>query len=192
MARRLDEIVIIDVEATCWDDPPPPGQTQDIIEIGVCVVETASLVRRGRDSLIVRPTSSTVSPYCTALTTLTPGEVATGLSFGEACEVLAGRHGTRARVWASWGDFDRRLFDEQCAREGVPVPFGDTHLDVKHLFALVHALPQETGMMEALRAAGLPHEGTHHRGGDDAWNIAALLISLIRAARHGFAAAIRS
>jgi inhibitor of KinA sporulation pathway (predicted exonuclease) len=192
MAPRLEEIVVIDVEATCWEQPPPAGQSQDIIEIGVCVVEAATLVRRERDSLIVRPTSSTVSPYCTALTTLTPGQVAAGLSFGEACEVLAGRHGTRARAWASWGGFDRRLFDQQCAREGVRAPFGDTHLDVKHLFALVHVLPREIGMMEALRAAGLPHEGTHHRGGDDAWNIAGLLTSLVRAARHGLAAAIRS
>jgi inhibitor of KinA sporulation pathway (predicted exonuclease) len=179
MAQRLDEIVVIDVEATCWQGPPPPGQIQEIIEVGVCRLDAATLARGGRESLLVRPTRSTVSPYCTTLTTLTGEQVAAGGSFGEACAALAGRHGTRQRAWASWGDFDRNLFAAQCAREQIPSPFGPTHLNVKHLFALAYRLPHEVGMKQALERAGLPHEGTHHRGGDDAWNIAALLGQLI-------------
>src|ERR687887_395734 len=105
MAQRLDEIVVIDVEATCWQGAPPPGQTQDIIEIGVCRLDVATAARGARDSLLVRPTGSEVSPYCTALTTLTPELVAGGLPFAEACAALADRHETRQRAWASWGDF---------------------------------------------------------------------------------------
>jgi inhibitor of KinA sporulation pathway (predicted exonuclease) len=185
MAQRLDEIVVIDVEATCWQGPPPPGEQQEIIEIGVCRLEVASLARGARDSLLVRPTRSTVSPYCTALTTLTADQVGAGLPFAEACATLAARHGTEQRAWASWGDFDRRLFEQQCARQEVPSPFGVTHLNVKHLFAVVRALPRELGMREAMELAGLPHTGTHHRGDDDAWNIAALLAWLLEAARRG-------
>jgi inhibitor of KinA sporulation pathway (predicted exonuclease) len=183
MAQRLDEIVVIDVEATCWPGPPPDGEVQEIIEIGVCRLEVAALARGARDSLLVRPARSTVSAYCTELTTLTAAQVAGGLPFGEACAALVARHATRERAWASWGDFDRRIFEQQCAREQVPSPFGVTHLNVKHLFALVHGQRHETGMRQALEAAGLPHEGTHHRGGDDAWNIAALLAQLIAGAR---------
>src|SRR5882757_5144794 len=169
MAQRLDEIVIIDLEATCWGGPPPPGETQDLIEIGVCLLETTTLARHDRESILVRPTNSTISPYCTALTTLTAAQVAGGLSFPEACATLAARHATSERAWASWGDFDRVLFERQCAREHVPYPFGATHLNVKHFFAVAHALPHEIGMMDALRTAAIPHEGTHHRGDDDAW-----------------------
>jgi inhibitor of KinA sporulation pathway (predicted exonuclease) len=185
MAQRLDEIVVIDVEATCWHGSPPPGELQEIIEIGVCPLDVATLARGARDSLLVRPTHSTVSAYCTALTTLTAEQVGAGHSFEEACTMLAERHRTRPRAWASWGDFDRQMFERQCAREQVPSPFGVTHLNVKHLFALVHGLPQELGMREALEVAGLPHTGTHHRGDDDAWNIAGLLASLLQAARDG-------
>ncbi|MFC3862567.1 hypothetical protein ACFOPQ_17525 [Deinococcus antarcticus] len=35
-------------------------------------------------------------------------------------------------------------------------------------------------MARALRHAGLPLEGSHHRGADDAWNIAALIGRLVR------------
>lgn len=36
------------------------------------------------------------------------------------------------------------------------------------------------GMVRALRNAGLPLEGQHHCGADDAWNIAALISKLVR------------
>jgi inhibitor of KinA sporulation pathway (predicted exonuclease) len=34
-------------------------------------------------------------------------------------------------------------------------------------------------MAEALRIAGIPLEGRHHSGADDAWNIAALVLTLV-------------
>jgi hypothetical protein len=36
-------------------------------------------------------------------------------------------------------------------------------------------------MAGALRIAGLPLEGRHHNGSDDAWNIAALVLHLAAA-----------
>ncbi|GCB43383.1 exonuclease [Streptomyces sp. NL15-2K] len=41
-----------------------------------------------------------------------------------------------------------------------------------------HGLRKRPGMAQALRIAGLPLEGRHHRGEDDAWNIAALVLHL--------------
>jgi 3'-5' exoribonuclease 1 len=47
------------------------------------------------------------------------------------------------------------------------------------LFALAHQLDHELGMDAALSRLGLPLHGTHHRAGDDALNIAAILSSLL-------------
>jgi hypothetical protein len=41
-------------------------------------------------------------------------------------------------------------------------------------------------MVEALRIMQLPLEGTHHRGGDDAWNIAGILSELLKHFRTSF------
>jgi len=71
MARKLDRILIVDVEATCWEGDPPPGQISEIIEIGLCVLDVATLTRVERRDILVRPVCSTVSPYCSQLTTLT-------------------------------------------------------------------------------------------------------------------------
>jgi inhibitor of KinA sporulation pathway (predicted exonuclease) len=40
-------------------------------------------------------------------------------------------------------------------------------------------------MAEGLKRLGLPLEGTHHRGGDDARNIARIAAALLGAARGG-------
>jgi len=79
MARQLDQILILDVEATCWEGTPPDGQEAEIIEVGVCPLVVATGERLTRQSILVRPTRSTVSAYCTALTTLTHEQVATGV-----------------------------------------------------------------------------------------------------------------
>ncbi|MFC3833782.1 MULTISPECIES: 3'-5' exonuclease [Deinococcus] len=171
---------IIDIEATCWDGPPPAGQTNEIIEIGVCVLDMQSLERVERRSVLVRPERSEVSAFCTELTGLTPAEVVGGISFREACEELRRTFHTDSRPWASWGDYDRKQFQLQCAASGVPYPFSSRHTNAKKVYTEAHGLRKRPGMAQALAAAGLPLEGRHHRGVDDAWNIAALVAGLIR------------
>jgi inhibitor of KinA sporulation pathway (predicted exonuclease) len=174
----LDRLLVVDVEATCWEGDPPPGETSEIIEVGVCELDVATGERLGKHSILVRPERSSVSAFCTSLTTLTAGQVATGVTYVEACALLRKEFRSRDRVWASYGDYDRKQFERQGS-----YPFGPRHVNVKTLFALSRVLPREVGLAEALRLAGLPLEGTHHRGDDDAWNIAALLGGILRSTR---------
>jgi len=184
MAKRLDAILVIDVEATCWEHTPPPGQSSEIIEIGLCVLDVATLERSERRSLLVCPEQSTVSPFCTALTTLTQAQVEQGVPLRAAGEFLTREYHAQRRLWASYGDYDRRQFEAECQRKCIPYPFGRGHLNVKTLFAVAHALPREEGMAQALARLGFPLEGAHHRGDDDAWNIAAILATLLRGYRQ--------
>lgn len=183
MSKNYDQIVVIDVEATCWEGKPPPGEENEIIEIGVCLLDVSTLERGARDSLLVRPVRSRVSPFCTSLTTLTPEQVATGLSFPEACAALRRKYQTKDRPWASYGDYDRAQFTRQCQAAGIGLPFSSSHINIKALVAAARGLPAEVGMAQALHLLGLPLQGTHHRGGDDAWNIAAILAAVLRPAR---------
>ncbi len=72
MARTLDQIVVVDVESTCWEGQPPPGEESEISEIGVCLVDVATGARAERRSILIRPERSRVSPYCTSLTKRAP------------------------------------------------------------------------------------------------------------------------
>ena len=42
MARKLDHIVLVDIEATCWEGKVPEGMSSDIIEVGVCLLDVNS------------------------------------------------------------------------------------------------------------------------------------------------------
>ena len=162
------------------------------------MVDVAALERVERRSILVRPACSAVSAYCTQLTTLTQADVHAGVPLAEACRVLADEHKSRERLFASFGDYDGRhevawQFERNCAAFGIAYPFGPTHLNVKNLAAVAFGWSREVGMSEALKrpaaaAVRLLLEGTHHRGGDDAWNpvlsgvdgIAGLLCQLLR------------
>lgn len=169
---------VIDVEATCWEGRPPPGAVSEIIEIGLTVVDLGRGERVGRHRILVRPSRSAVSPFCTELTGLTRSEVDTGMSFPEACVLLAAEHRAGARPWASWGDYDRHQFVRQCRATATAYPFGRRHINAKLAFTEANGLRERPGMARALDMAGLPLEGRHHRGEDDAWNIAALVLDL--------------
>jgi inhibitor of KinA sporulation pathway (predicted exonuclease) len=184
MAKKLDHVLVIDVESTCWDGPPPAGEVSEIIEIGVCPLELSTGRRLGKRSILVKPKRSHISAFCSQLTTLTPEQVNAGITFTEACELLRREYQSRDRVWASFGDYDRTMFQKQCEATGVPFPFGPRHLNVKTLFAVARGLPHEVGMAEVLGLMGVPLEGTHHRGDDDAWNIAGILAELVHKLRR--------
>jgi inhibitor of KinA sporulation pathway (predicted exonuclease) len=179
VAKKLDQILVIDVEATCWQGDPPPGQDHEIIEIGLCVLDVATLRRGDNPSILVRPVHSTVGEYCTQLTTLTQEEVDSGISLHEACDTLRRNYHSRERLWASYGDYDRKQFERECKAHSIDYPFGDGHINVKSLFALVRNLSSEVPLDKAIDMAGFPLEGTHHRGADDAWNIARLLADIL-------------
>lgn len=183
MGKRLDKILVIDVESTCWLDMPPPGEESEIIEIGLCLLDVVTGRRELKRSILIRPERSAVSPFCTELTTLTQAQVSQGVSFARACTILREDYASGHRVWASYGDYDRRQFSRQCRAQRVPYPFGASHINVKNLFALSWGLPQEVNLVQALKMQGWELEGTYHRGDDDAWNIARILAAILCRAR---------
>lgn len=172
-------ILVIDVEATCWERGTPPGQQAEIIEVGYALLDVPAREVRQGGSLPVRPQRSRVSAFCTSLTTLTQAQVDGGILFADACRFLTETLASRSTAWASYGDYDRKQFARQCASFGVPYPFGEAHLNVKNLFARTHDLPREVGMAAALKLSERPLTGTHHRGGDDVRNIAVILADLL-------------
>jgi inhibitor of KinA sporulation pathway (predicted exonuclease) len=186
MARKLDQIIVVDLEATCWEGDPPPGQENEVIEIGICLLDIASGQRSKKRSILVRPERSRVSEFCTRLTTLTQEQLEQeGVSFAEALQRIRQEYAPADRTWASYGDYDRIQIQKQCEESGLAYPFGRSHINIKNLLAVSLNLPFEIGLDEAVRLLGLPMEGTHHRGHDDAWNIAAVLAAIFERTRRG-------
>lgn len=177
MSRKLDSVLIIDIESTCWEQDTPKEQMSEIIEVGVCILNVSTLNIEDNFNLIVKPQKSKISSFCTKLTGWTQNKVDKGISLSEACDILCKQYKSSKRTWASYGDYDRKQFERQCRdpEYGAKYPFGPTHLNIKNLFALKHKLPKEVGMDKALNLIGLQLEGIHHNGKDDAINISKIL-----------------
>lgn len=185
MAKRLDQILVIDLESTCWDGPPPAGQISEIIEVGICPVDVGLLERRDKRSILVKPQRSEVSAFCTEMTTLTAAELEQAGKLADAVQILKKEYLSKDHLWASWGDYDRRQFERMCEEFGVGYPFGPGHLNVKTLFAVAIGHNHELGLDGAYAKLGWNMDGTHHRGADDAWNIAGILCHLLKLQREG-------
>jgi len=175
MAKLLDKIIVVDLEATCWQGDPPPGETSEIIEIGICTLDAKNGERSDRRGIMVKPEHSTLSDYCMELTTIHPEMLKYAPSLREACRLLQEKYHSDRRTWASYGDYDRIMLAKQCQEMDVPYPFGRTHINVKNLLALHFGLKHEVDLERGTALLDLPFEGTIHRGVDDAWNIAAVL-----------------
>ena len=68
-----------------------------------------------------------------------------------------------------------RAEDAEMTEHRVSYPFSGGHLNLKVAFTEQQGLKKKFGMAEALKLAGIDLVGVHHRGIDDARNIARLL-----------------
>jgi len=175
----IRRFLVVDLEATCWDGPAPAPN--EIIEIGAVLHDVAA-GDLGEFQTFVHPAlMPELSPFCTTLTHIKQPDVDAAPPFPEALAAWrAWAAGFAPWVLASWGFYDRRQLGDDCRRHGVEYPFIG-HVNIKKAFAEMRGV-RPCGMAQALRLVGLPLVGTHHRGIDDARNIAALLAWLIR---HG-------
>ena len=130
-------------------------------------------------SIIVRPELSEISAFCTELTGHTQEGIAAGIPFAEACLVLERDFEAGRRVWASWGDYDRKQIQNQCEAAGIAYPLSQRHTNAKKVFAREFRLKQAPGMAKALSLSGLELIGRHHSGVDDAYNISRLIALLV-------------
>jgi inhibitor of KinA sporulation pathway (predicted exonuclease) len=117
-----------------------------------------------------------LTPFCQSLTQIRQAAVDAAVTFPNAIAMLKPwLYGFAGVAWASWGDYDRLQFEQDSAFHRVPYPMPGTHVNLKTMFSARQDLRKKLGMAKALRHVGLELQGTHHRGIDDARNIARLL-----------------
>lgn len=177
MFTGTDRIVVMDLEATCDDRGSVPRHEMEIIEIGAVLVDPEGFEPVSEFQTFIRPLRhSTLTAFCKELTTISQADVAAAPPFPEAIAAFkAWMYSQGATVFCSWGDYDRKQMEQDCALHGVPYPMPGRHLNLKALFSTNRGLRKKLGLAQALDQVGLPLDGTHHRGIDDARNIATLL-----------------
>ncbi len=186
--KILKKINVIDLEATCWDNPEErKDQPNEAIEIGITEVDLSDLEINRRNSVYIIPQNSTISEFCTKLTGISPALIAErGVSLIKAVRVLKQTYRIHNRHWISWGDYDRDQLQRDCERNNLVYNkvFFKRHTNFKTVFAMLHGLPKELGVEAALAHIGLEFLGQLHSGKDDSFNIARLYIQTLEQFRE--------
>lgn len=168
-------ILIVDLEATCWE-----GQQEiadmEVIELGCVLAHQDGTIDRSF-STFVRPLERpNLTDFCRQLTSITQDDVDAAPGFREACGFIDTWLGsTRGLIWGSWGYYDEKQLRFEKDRHGAAPAFLDIpHVNLKKLWQKTQKC-KPAGLKGALRYHNLDFEGTPHRGIDDARNIARLL-----------------
>jgi inhibitor of KinA sporulation pathway (predicted exonuclease) len=178
--REANQYLVVDLEATCDDLGAVPRHESEIIEIGAVLVDGESLRVIAELMLFVRPRLHPITPFCTRLTTITAEMVESALPFPAAAARLAAF--APGALFCSWGNYDRNQLATDAARHGIAPPLGPEHWNLKIAFSEALGVRRGLGNHSALARVGLTAHGTHHRGIDDARNIARLLPWCLRRA----------
>lgn len=168
--------LIIDLEATCSDDNSIPRHQMEIIEIGAVMLNKATLQIDSEFQEFIQPVRNPqLTAFCTELTSIYQKDVELAPKFIEAMSSLQKWLELFPNyVFCSWGEYDKKQFIQDCKYHNIPYPFGLEHINIKKEFSEYIGVSKEFGMAQALQKLGLELKGTHHRGIDDARNIAAI------------------
>jgi 3'-5' exoribonuclease 1 len=168
--------IILDLEATCWDGKGHK-QKSEIIEIGAVKINEHR-VATDTFAMFVQPSlHPELSEFCKQLTTIRQSQIDRAETFPK---VLRAFHEwinmNEPYVLCSWGFYDRQQFKHDCELHQLSTEWIKPHISLKHQHAEICNLKKPMGMSGALYREGIPLVGTHHRGIDDAKNIANIFL----------------
>ncbi len=171
--------IILDLEATCWKDRSIQKQNE-IIEIGAVKINDKGEPQDEFCEFIKPKLNPVLSDFCKELTTITQEEIDIADPYENVIERFKNWIDVEEPyVLCSWGFYDKKQFQKDCELHNLSIDWLENHISLKHQYAKIKNLRKPIGMGGALKKEKLTLEGTHHRGIDDARNIAKIFIANI-------------
>ena len=177
MKITQDYYLIVDLEATCSDDRSIRRRNTEIIEIGAVMLNAKTLEIESEYQTFIKPVlHPQLTDFCISLTSISQTDVDNAPLFPEALQDFQQWfYPFGSYLFCSWGDYDKNQFQQDCKLYNLGYPFPSGHLNIKKAFSEAIGSSKKFGMKQALAKLNLPLKGTHHRGIDDAKNIASIV-----------------
>lgn len=172
--------IIYDLEATCWDGNPM-NLEQETIEIGAILLNEWG-EELGSYNRFVKPILHPyLSPFCTNLTSITQQNVNSAKTFPHVIEEFKDWAGIYEEEYllCSWGNFDRIMFERDCALHQLDEDWCEYHIDLKKQYQQFRKAKKPVGLLSALTKEGFEFDGIHHRGISDAENLTKIFLKHI-------------
>ncbi len=168
--------IVFDLEATCWDQHD--RSDNETIEIGAVMLNEKCEIVSTFEKFIKPIRYPILSDFCKDLTTITQEDIDQADYFHIVIEEFK-KWFDCARgeyVLCSWGFYDRKQFESDCAIHNLDTEWLKKHISLKHQHGKINNLKRAVGMKRALEYDKMKIDGTHHRGIDDAKNITKIFI----------------
>ncbi len=172
--------IIFDLEATCWQGRPP-SKVQEIIEIGAVMVDGYG-DEISRFNRFVRPILNTnLSAFCQELTSIRQQDVDRAKTFERVAEDFQdwGLMLDEDYLLCSWGGFDKKMLIQDSLLHKMEPDWAEPHINLKQQYVDLKRLRKPCGLKAAVEREGFDFDGTHHRGIDDAINLAKLFVKFL-------------
>ncbi len=172
--------IIFDLEATCWENDR--SKACEIIEIGAVKLNSRLEVVDTFSKFIKPVIYPVLSDFCTKLTSIEQRDVDLADIFKNVMvefEDWITSENTEVAL-CSWGFYDKKQIQKECKIKNYSGRIHsvlDKHISIKHQFGEIKGI-NPCGMSRALELLGIPLEGTHHRGIDDAKNITKIFVAI--------------
>ena len=169
--------IVFDLEATCWEGVDT-GQRNEIIEIGAVKINDQKQIVSEFERFIKPLKYPILSDFCKNLTSIKQEEVDRAQYFNIVAEEFKSWIGysTEEYILCSWGLYDKKQFENDCHLFSMDTAWVTPHVNLKQQHGKIRKLQRAIGMKNALQLEGMSLEGTHHRGIDDARNIARIFL----------------
>ncbi|MDX1942706.1 MAG: 3'-5' exonuclease [Saprospiraceae bacterium] len=165
--------IIYDLEATCWQGRPP-SLVQEIIEIGAVRLNNYGEVEGTFNSFVRPKMHPRLSVFCQELTTIRQTDIDRARYFPDVIEDFQdwAEVFDEDYVLCSWGGFDKKMLIQDCRLHDMDHDWVESHINLKEQYREIKRLRQSKGLKSVVNAEGFEFTGTHHRGIDDAENLA--------------------
>ncbi|GAB5418049.1 MAG: exonuclease domain-containing protein [Crocinitomicaceae bacterium] len=170
--------IILDLEATCWEDRSIKRRSE-IIEIGAVKINEEKEIVDEFCAFIQPSLHPELSEFCTELTTITQEDVDGAETFERVIRNFwEWINLDEDYLLGSWGMYDRNQFRKDCELHELSTEWLRRHISLKHQYTKIKNMKRHAGMKGALWMEGIELQGTHHRGIDDARNISKIFLKL--------------
>jgi 3'-5' exoribonuclease 1 len=168
--------IVFDLEATCWEGADV--RQSEIIEIGAVKINDQRQIIAELGKFIKPLRQPVLSDFCKSLTSIRQEDVDHAPYFNIVAEEFKDwiGYGSEEYILCSWGFYDKKQFEADCQLFSMDTIWLRPHINLKQQHGSIRKLKRAIGMKNALQLEGMSLEGTHHRGIDDARNIAKIFL----------------
>ncbi len=147
---------------------------QEIIEIGALKINRFGEVVDVFNQFVRPVLHPRLSAFCQELTSISQDQINVADPFPEVIEAFQDwiEIFDEDYILCSWGNFDKKMLIQDCRLHHLEEDWVDAHINLKQQYQELKRLRRPRGLKKTVSVEGFEFTGTHHRGIDDAENLA--------------------